>query len=89
MDSEIDAADLHRAIEVSVDERAKLARHDVETVVVSGGGTQNVAIMDGLRERLTDVEFRTVDEFGVPSESKEALMIARVLAGWNGIVTKA
>ena len=56
----------------------ELARHDVETVVVSGGGTQNVAIMDGLRERLTDVEFRTVDEFGVPSESKEALMIALV-----------
>jgi anhydro-N-acetylmuramic acid kinase len=57
----------------------ELVRHGVETVIVSGGGTQNVAIMDGLRERLPDVELRTVgDEFGVPSEAKEALMIALI-----------
>src|SRR6266566_2346530 len=56
----------------------ELVRHGVETEIASGGGTQNVAIMDGLRERLPDVELRTVDELGVPSEAKEALMIALI-----------
>ena len=56
----------------------ELVRHGVETVIASGGGTQNVAIMDGLRERLPDVELRTVNELGVPSEAKEALMIALI-----------
>jgi anhydro-N-acetylmuramic acid kinase len=56
----------------------ELERHGVETVIASGGGTLNAAIMDGLRERLPQVDVRTIDELGVPSESKEALMIGLV-----------
>ena len=49
-------------------------------IVVSGGGTQNRAIMDQLRSRVGSAALRTTGEFGVPSEAKEALAFALLAA---------
>ena len=57
---------------------AELERWGVERVVVSGGGTRNPAIMEGLRARLLDVDFALFDELGVPAEAKEAVVFALI-----------
>jgi len=47
-------------------------------MVVSGGGTKNVTLMRMLREELTPLKIRvkTSDDFGLPSEAKEAVAFA-------------
>ena len=47
-------------------------------MVVSGGGTKNVTLMRMIREDLGTVKMRvkTTDEFGLPSEAKEAVAFA-------------
>ncbi|HVM91511.1 MAG TPA: anhydro-N-acetylmuramic acid kinase [Terriglobales bacterium] len=47
-------------------------------LVVSGGGAKNLTLMAMLREELQplDLELRFSDEFGVPSEAKEAVAFA-------------
>ena len=50
-------------------------------IIVSGGGIRNQAIMDRLRYFVGGaVPIRTTDEFGVPSEAKEALAFALLAA---------
>jgi anhydro-N-acetylmuramic acid kinase len=49
-------------------------------MIVSGGGTRNRAVMEGLRQRLGDESIRTTDEFGIPSTAKEALAFALLAA---------
>lgn len=46
--------------------------------VVSGGGTKNTALMRMIREDLAPlkIRIRTSDEFGIPSQSKEAVAFA-------------
>ncbi|UVI35571.1 anhydro-N-acetylmuramic acid kinase [Brevibacterium spongiae] len=57
-------------------------RHDVTTVIASGGGTRNPELMRRLGEELGEnVELTSTDEaFGLPEGSKEALLMA--LLGW-------
>jgi anhydro-N-acetylmuramic acid kinase len=47
-------------------------------LVVSGGGTRNTVLMRMLREdlALTKIKVHTTDEFGVPSQAKEAMAFA-------------
>jgi anhydro-N-acetylmuramic acid kinase len=47
-------------------------------MIASGGGTKNRTLMRMLREQLTpiDVGLRTVDEFGLPTDAKEAAAFA-------------
>ena len=47
-------------------------------LVVSGGGTKNLTLMDMIREELAPLKLRvrTSDDFGVPSEAKEAVAFA-------------
>ncbi len=47
-------------------------------VIVSGGGTRNLTLMAGLANELRDLELhlRSSDEFGIPSEAKEAVAFA-------------
>jgi anhydro-N-acetylmuramic acid kinase len=66
--------------------RYVLPRGKFAEVIASGGGTRNSTLMAMLANALTpyDLELRTSDEFGVPSEAKEAVAFA-VLAyeTWN------
>ncbi len=50
--------------------------HPLSEVVAGGGGARNPAIMRELRRRLPGVTISTVDDYGVPSQAKEALLFA-------------
>ncbi|EIE97972.1 anhydro-N-acetylmuramic acid kinase [Saccharomonospora glauca] len=62
---------------------AECERHGIGTVVASGGGLRNPALVTALRTRITVVPS---DDDGLPSDAKEAYLTA--LLGWltwNGI----
>jgi anhydro-N-acetylmuramic acid kinase len=61
-----------------VDEDADRAGQRFREFVVSGGGTKNATLMRMLREDLAELKIRvrTTDEFGVPSQAKEAVAFA-------------
>jgi len=48
----------------------------IDQLIVSGGGTQNDTMMNGLREAFAGIEVLTTDDLGVPSEAKEAICFA-------------
>jgi anhydro-N-acetylmuramic acid kinase len=56
----------------------ELERYRVARVVISGGGTRNRAIMEGLASRLPDVELETFERLGIASETKEAAVFALI-----------
>ena len=45
-------------------------------MIVSGGGAKNKTLMSMLGAELTGLKLRTTDEFGLPSEAKEAVAFA-------------
>lgn len=47
-----------------------------DTLIVSGGGSQNPNIMNGLKKELPSVEIITGDVLGYPNEAKEAVAFA-------------
>ncbi len=53
-----------------------LPHKPVDEVVVTGGGSHNLVIMDGLRERLPGIMVDRGEAFGVPSDAKEAMAFA-------------
>ncbi|MEC3976328.1 anhydro-N-acetylmuramic acid kinase [Amycolatopsis sp. H20-H5] len=55
-------------------------RHDVVTVVVSGGGADNPSLMAALARNLPDTALKTSDDLGLPRAGKEAYLTA--LLGW-------
>ncbi|MFI2652314.1 anhydro-N-acetylmuramic acid kinase [Micromonospora fulviviridis] len=58
----------------------QVRRHRIDTLVASGGGCANPTLMGMLRDRLTGVRVTTADEFGAPTDTKEAIAFA--LIGW-------
>jgi anhydro-N-acetylmuramic acid kinase len=62
------------------------SRNSFGEMILSGGGTRNTALVAMLAERLTPlgIRLRFADEFGLPSEAKEAVAFA-ILAfeTWN------
>ncbi len=48
----------------------------VDEVIVSGGGAKNGFIMNSLREKFHGVEVKLIDDFGIPSDAKEAVCFA-------------
>lgn len=60
---------------------AEVSRHDVDTLVASGGGCANLTLMTMLADRLPGVRLTTTAEFGVPADAKEAIAFA--LVGWQ------
>lgn len=58
---------------------AEVRRHNLDTLVVSGGGVRNPTLMRMLHERVSGKIIKS-DELGVPSDAKEA--IAFSLLGW-------
>jgi len=53
-------------------------RHRCQEMIVSGGGTKNLTLMRMLREELATlgIVLRFSDDFGLPSEAKEAVAFA-------------
>ncbi len=45
-------------------------------LIVSGGGSKNRTLMNMLHEQLPELAIKTTDDFGLPSESKEAVAFA-------------
>jgi anhydro-N-acetylmuramic acid kinase len=58
----------------------EVRRHDVDTLVASGGGCDNPILLAMLAERLPGVRLTTTAEFGAPTDTKEAIAFA--LIGW-------
>ena len=61
---------------VAAYERFILPHHDIDEVYVSGGGVRNKTIMQGLRRRLKGARVFEYDKLGIPSEAKEAVLMA-------------
>ncbi|MGW4057422.1 anhydro-N-acetylmuramic acid kinase [Amycolatopsis sp. NPDC004747] len=55
-------------------------RHGVATVIASGGGVANPALMAALVRALPDAVVKTSDDLGLPGAGKEAYLTA--LLGW-------
>jgi anhydro-N-acetylmuramic acid kinase len=58
--------------------RYVLPEHDIEDVVASGGGVRNPSLMARLSDALAPLRVRRIDEFGIPSEAKEAVAFALI-----------
>jgi len=64
-----------------------LPRGRFREMIVSGGGTRNVTLMAMLRNQVAGlgIELRFAEEFGVPSEAKEAMAFAMLAyETWRG-----
>jgi len=57
---------------------AACREHEVATVVAAGGGTANPTLMAMLRAVMPAITVSTIDEFGIPSEAKEAYAFALI-----------
>ncbi len=71
-------------------EKFLLPLDKVDQVILSGGGAKNDFFLAQLRDCLPDVRFSRSDDWGIPSEAKEALafavLAAFTLAGRTGNV---
>ncbi len=52
--------------------------HGVRRVVAAGGGVANPALMDMLRDELPGTAVTTIDELGIPADTKEAYFFALI-----------
>lgn len=50
--------------------------YKISEVVMSGGGVHNPVLFRFLKDYLEDIKLRKADEFGIPSDAKEALAFA-------------
>lgn len=53
-----------------------LTAHDVTEVVVAGGGTHNPTLMAMLHDAAADVRLVAIEEWGIPTQAKEAYAFA-------------
>jgi anhydro-N-acetylmuramic acid kinase len=76
--SEIDGDDLVATVTALTARTVadSLNRYGVNEVVASGGGTRNPTLMGMLQRGVADVNLRTTEEWGIPSEAKEAYAFA-------------
>ena len=56
-------------------------------LLVAGGGTRNIFLMSQLQKQCRGVHIRQINEIGIPSEYREALVFA-TLSWWNYIGKK-
>ena len=50
--------------------------YKIDEVIISGGGVRNHVLSQFLKDYLVDVSISRVDDFGIPSDAKEALAFA-------------
>jgi anhydro-N-acetylmuramic acid kinase len=60
----------------SVSDAVRAVAPNATTLIASGGGARNAALVDGLRAELRDVRVALSDEFGVDADAKEAIAFA-------------
>ncbi|MEK7729456.1 MAG: anhydro-N-acetylmuramic acid kinase [candidate division KSB1 bacterium] len=63
----------------SVARGAKLLEHNLGAItelIVSGGGAHNLTLMAMLQEKFPGAKISTTEEYGVPSDAKEAMLFA-------------
>ena len=53
-----------------------LSEYDVSEILISGGGLHNLTLMGILRERFSPIPVRSVEDFGLASDAKEAIAFA-------------
>ena len=77
---ELSPADLLASVTAASAESvaASLRPLGLAELVVAGGGVRNVTLMSELADRLPGVPLRSVDELGVPSAAKEALIFCAI-----------
>jgi anhydro-N-acetylmuramic acid kinase len=51
-------------------------RMNADEVIVSGGGARNRFLLEELRRYFGEVKIRSVDEYGIPADAKEAVCFA-------------
>ncbi len=47
-----------------------------DELIVSGGGAKNYFLMDSLHKKFQDISVIPIDNYGIPSEAKEAICFA-------------
>jgi len=57
-------------------ERFIKPEHDIAHVIVGGGGTHNKGLMDRLEKGFGDIPLYGCDQFGIPSQAREAIAFA-------------
>jgi anhydro-N-acetylmuramic acid kinase len=50
--------------------------YKIDEIIISGGGVSNPVLFQYLKDYLVDISVSTVDDFGIPSDAKEALAFA-------------
>ncbi len=65
------AACIHRNYELFI-----LPEHNVSEILICGGGLHNLTLMEFLRERFRPISVRSVEDFGLMSDAKEAIAFA-------------
>ncbi len=53
-----------------------LPKYDISEVIISGGGLRNLTLMNILRERFHPILIKSVEDFGMASDAKEAIAFA-------------
>lgn len=64
--------------------RFVLPHHAIDDLIAAGGGVRNPVLMARLARAVAPIRLRRIDEFGIPSEAKEALAFA--LLGHAGVM---
>jgi anhydro-N-acetylmuramic acid kinase len=53
-----------------------LPYYKIDEIIISGGGVRNPVLFQFLKDYLVDMSISKVDDFGIPSDAKEALAFA-------------
>ena len=53
-----------------------LPYYKIDEIIISGGGVRNPVMFQFLKDYLVDISISKVDDFGIPSDAKEALAFA-------------
>ncbi len=64
-------------------EKWVLPKRALEGIYISGGGSRNPFILEGVRQRLYPVPLKTLDVLGFPEAAKEAACFALLAAEWR------
>jgi anhydro-N-acetylmuramic acid kinase len=80
-----------RSISLSY-ERFIFPYHKISEIIFSGGGCRNPVLMDRIRAEFDNIKCSTTDDYGIPSDAKEAVAFAilanELISGNPGNITR-